>query len=72
MLQAEAINGLIGLHRRIPRGFPNRDNCRLRMLLIGGALSHDEHPTSHLTSEEPALGHAMCQIPECPPETTPA
>jgi transposase len=31
----EAINGLIELHRRIARGFRNRDN-RLRMLLIGG------------------------------------
>ncbi len=29
----EAINGLIELHRRIARGFRNRDNYRLRMLL---------------------------------------
>jgi transposase len=36
----EAINGLIELHRRIARGFRNRDNYRLRMLLIGGGLSH--------------------------------
>lgn len=35
----EAINGLIELHRRIARGFRNRDNYRLRMLLIGGGLS---------------------------------
>jgi transposase len=35
---AEAINGLIELHRRIARGFRNRDNYRLRMLLIGGGL----------------------------------
>ncbi len=32
------INGLIELHRRIARGFRNRDNYRLRMLLIGGGL----------------------------------
>jgi hypothetical protein len=30
------INGLIELHRRIARGFRNRANHRLRMLLIGG------------------------------------
>ncbi len=36
----EAINGLIELHRRIARGFRNRDNYRLRMLLVGGGLSH--------------------------------
>jgi len=36
----EAINGLIELHRRIARGFRNRHNYRLRMLLIGGGLSH--------------------------------
>ena len=36
----EAINGLIELHRRIARGFRNRDNYRLRMLLIGGGLRH--------------------------------
>ncbi len=35
----EALNGLIELHRRIARGFPNRDNYRLRMLLIGGGLT---------------------------------
>ena len=34
----EAINGLIELHRRIARGFTNRQNYRLRMLLIGGGL----------------------------------
>ena len=32
---AEAVNGLIELHRRVARGFRNRD-YRLRMLLIGG------------------------------------
>ena len=36
----EAINGLIELHRRVARGFRNRDNYRLRMLLIGGGLRH--------------------------------
>ena len=35
----EAVNGLIELHRRIARGFRNRDNYRLRMLLIGGGLN---------------------------------
>ena len=34
----EAVNGLIELHRRIARGFRNRDNYRLRMLLIAGGL----------------------------------
>lgn len=34
----EAINGLIELHRRIARGFRNRDNYRLRCLLIAGGL----------------------------------
>ncbi len=36
----EALNGLIKLHRRVARGFRNRDNYRLRRLLIGGGLSH--------------------------------
>ena len=36
----EAINGFIELHRRVARGFRNRDNYRLRMLLIGGGLNH--------------------------------
>ena len=35
----EAMNGLIELHRRIARGFRNRDNYRLRMLLIAGGLN---------------------------------
>lgn len=38
----EAVNGLIELHRRVARGFRNRDNYRLRMLLIGGGLA-DPH-----------------------------
>jgi transposase len=36
---AEAINGLIELHRRVARGFRNYDNYRLRMLLVGGGLT---------------------------------
>ena len=36
----EATSGLIELHRRVARGFRNRDNYRLRMLLIGGGLTH--------------------------------
>jgi len=36
---AEAVNGLIELHRRIARGFRNLDNYRLRMLLIAGGLN---------------------------------
>lgn len=36
----EVINGLIELHRRVARGFRNREHCRLRMLLIGGGLTH--------------------------------
>lgn len=35
----EAINGLIELHRRVARGFGNREHYRLRMLLIGGGLT---------------------------------
>ncbi len=34
----EAINGIIELHRRLARGYRNRDNYRLRMLLAAGAL----------------------------------
>lgn len=36
----EAVNGLIELHRRVARGFRNREHYRLRMLLIGGGLTH--------------------------------
>ncbi|MGL5827472.1 MAG: ISL3 family transposase [Nocardioides sp.] len=39
----KAINGLIELHRRVARGFRNRENYRLRMLLIGGGLDHSPH-----------------------------
>ena len=36
----EAMNGLIELHRRIARGFRNRDSYPRRMLLIGGGLTN--------------------------------
>ena len=36
----KAVNGLIELHRHVARGFTNPDNYRLRMLLIGGGLTH--------------------------------
>ena len=45
----EAINGLIELHRRVARGFRNRTNYRLRMLLVGGG----PHPPP------PQLGRAV-------------
>lgn len=38
-LQAQRAH--IELHRRIARGFRNRENYRLRMLLIGGGLTLD-------------------------------
>ena len=38
---SEAMNGLIELHRRIARGFRNRENYRLRMLLVAGGLTLD-------------------------------
>ncbi|WP_344672608.1 transposase, partial [Pseudoclavibacter caeni] len=34
-----AVNGIIELHRRLARGFRNRDNYRLRMLLAAGGLT---------------------------------
>ena len=34
----QAINGVIELHRRIARGYRNRDNHRLQMLLVAGGL----------------------------------
>lgn len=34
----EAVNGIIELHRRIARGYRNRENYRLRMLLAAGGL----------------------------------
>ena len=34
----EAVNGIIELHRRLARGYRNRDNYRLRMLLVAGGL----------------------------------
>ena len=35
----EAVNGIIELHRRLARGFRNRSNYRLRMLLAAGGLT---------------------------------
>ena len=35
----EAVNGTIELHRRLARGYRNRDNYRLRMLLAAGGLT---------------------------------
>lgn len=35
----EAINGIIELHRRLARGYRNRENYRLRMLLTAGGLT---------------------------------
>ena len=35
----EAINGIIELHRRLARGYRNRNNYRLRMLLAAGGLT---------------------------------
>lgn len=38
-VDTEAVNGIIELHRRLARGFRNRDNYRLRMLLAAGGLT---------------------------------
>ena len=57
---AEAIKGLIELHRRIARGFRNRENYRLRMLLIiGGSGEVPDVPRSGLapTAAWPLNGH---------------
>lgn len=35
----EALNVIIELHRRLARGYRNRDNYRLRMLLAAGGLT---------------------------------
>ena len=53
----EAVNGLIELHRRVTRDFRNRDNCRLRMLLIGGGLQL----SSTLRCEEPVMS-LCCRV----------
>jgi transposase len=47
----EAINGLIELRRRVARGFRNRNNYRLRMLLVGGGSGA---PTSSKKSRNTA------------------
>ncbi len=36
---SEAVNGIIELHRRLARGYRNRHNYRLRMLLAAGGLT---------------------------------
>ncbi len=36
---AEAVNGIIELHRRLARGYRNRHHYRLRMLLAAGGLT---------------------------------
>ncbi len=60
----EAVNGLIGLHRRVSRGFRSRHSYRLRMILIAGGptsrhlkqvrpvhlYSEDDDATGHLPS----------------------
>ena len=38
------LRNVVELHRRIARGFRNRDNYRLRMLLIGGGLTPPPPP----------------------------
>ncbi len=59
-----AINGSIELHRRIARGFRNRANYRLRMLLIAAGLNIPSHdPTAGTKS--PISGHV-------PPPLAPA
>ena len=35
----EAVNGVIELHRRLARGYRNRDSYRLRMLLAASGLT---------------------------------
>jgi hypothetical protein len=59
----EAINGLIELHRRIARGFRNRENYRLRMLLIAGASTN---PTSSVKSWQ-----TRGIVPHSPPASPP-
>lgn len=56
---SEAINGLIELHRRIARGFRNRENYRLRMLLIGGGLNVP--PTTGVKSPFPPQHPDRCR-----------
>ena len=63
---AEAVNGLIELHRRVARGFRNRQNYRLRMLLIGGGLSLS--PTSGTkTRDDPVADGAVATRPRRAP-----
>ncbi|TQJ31471.1 hypothetical protein FBY39_1947 [Microbacterium sp. SLBN-146] len=39
-----ALNGIIELHRRLGRGDRNRQNYRLRMLLVADSLTGDPPP----------------------------
>ncbi len=57
------INGLIELHRRIARGFRNRDDYRLRMLLIGGGLDKISDPTAGMKSRICPLDPAASNTP---------
>ena len=50
----EAMNGLIELHRRVARGYRNRENYRLRMLLIGGGLTTPTPSRKSLPRSAPA------------------
>jgi len=43
-VRSSGFNGIIELHRRIARGYRNRDNYRLRMLLVAGGLDHAPLP----------------------------
>ena len=55
----EAVNGLIELHRRIARGLRNRENYRLRMLLIGGGLTL---LTPHSSAKSPITGSSPMSV----------
>jgi hypothetical protein len=65
----EAVNGLIELHRRIARGFRNRHNYRLRMLLIAGGLKprhtarSDRHspPSASMTATSRSTRPGSCR-----------
>jgi len=50
----EAVNGLIELHRRVARGFRNREDYRLRMFLNGGALTSPNRSRRSHFRREPA------------------
>lgn len=62
----EAMNGLIELHRRVARGFRrDRENYRLRMLLIAGGLTDPRIPgasTARTKSHCPSLTPQRCRL----------